>query len=344
MCSGGGAPDYSAEMAAQAAAVERSAAADLAFRKEQYADAKPRLEQLYDIAGRVGSEQLEAMTLSNTRADEQNKLWQDIYKPAEIKSAQEAMDAGSESDQQAEAGRAATDARQQQAISTASTNRGLQAMGVNPNSGKFIGAQNANDLQSAANAAGATTNARSAAKSKGIALRAGSVATGRGLQNIAGQTAATASNQGGAATGSANTGAQGGLGYAGMVGQGYSNQTQANSSMFGSYAGLQGQSNAVNAQDSGLGGIFGTIGGAAITSGWRYSDISLKENIKFIGHENGQRIYEFEYKPNLNLPKGKHVGVIAQEVERTHPEAVFVGDNGLLTVDYNKIGVEMRKA
>ena len=64
------------------------------------------------------------------------------------------------------------------------------------------------------------------------------------------------------------------------------------------------------------------------------SDIKTKKNIIKIGEKNGINIYEFEYKIDKypELPEGKQVGVIAQEVEHI-PNAVIQGDKYKL-VDY----------
>jgi len=65
------------------------------------------------------------------------------------------------------------------------------------------------------------------------------------------------------------------------------------------------------------------------------SDINTKKNIRKIGEKNGINIYEFEYKPEYKQPEGKHIGVIAQEVEYI-PNAVKE-INGLKHVDYSVI-------
>jgi hypothetical protein len=72
------------------------------------------------------------------------------------------------------------------------------------------------------------------------------------------------------------------------------------------------------------------------------SDIRLKENIKQIGQlPNGLNIYKFEYKPEFKNHKacghGEYVGVMAQEVEKIIPEAVFELDNGYKAVKYEMI-------
>lgn len=333
-------PDYSAQMSQQAVLSAESAKADLDFRKQQYADAKPRLEQLYTTAQKVADAQSASMNESNARAAEQNKFYKDNYQPTELRSLQEANAAGTEDDQNAAAGRAVADVTQQQDIARGTTNRGLQSMGVNPNSGRFVGAQNTLGLNAATTSAGAATSARTTAKNTGIALRAGAVATGRGLQNIAGQTANTSINQGNSSVNNSNTGAQGGLGYAGLVGAGYQNQTAAATGLFNGYANLQGQSNQINSQSgSGFGQLLGTLGGAAITS---YSDINLKENIKYVGENKGFDIYEFNYAPNANLPEGKFEGVLAQDIEHSHPEAINYDAIGYMKVNYKTLGIEMR--
>ena len=64
------------------------------------------------------------------------------------------------------------------------------------------------------------------------------------------------------------------------------------------------------------------------------SDKNVKKNIVRIGEKNGINIYEFEYKTDKypELPEGKQIGVMAQEVEHI-PNAVIQGDKYKL-VDY----------
>lgn len=70
------------------------------------------------------------------------------------------------------------------------------------------------------------------------------------------------------------------------------------------------------------------------------SDINLKENIELVGVENGHNIYKFNYKDN---PEKTYTGVMAQEVIKTHPDAVTVMPNGYYGVYYDKLGLEMRE-
>lgn len=78
-------------------------------------------------------------------------------------------------------------------------------------------------------------------------------------------------------------------------------------------------------------GIGGTISGLATA----FSDIRLKEDITLIGEENGINVYEFNYIGD----DVRYRGVMAQEIEDTHPEAVTEID-GYLAVHYDKIGIE----
>ena len=119
--------------------------------------------------------------------------------------------------------------------------------------------------------------------------------------------------------------------YAGMVNQNYQNQVnQANAKQASR-----------NSTMSGLFGLGGNLLGAAGSAGGfgaLFSDINLKENIKPAGTENGHNIYEFNY---IGKPE-RYTGVMAQETQQTHPEAVSEID-GYLAVNYDMIGVQMRE-
>ena len=103
------------------------------------------------------------------------------------------------------------------------------------------------------------------------------------------------------------------------------------------------------------GGIFGG-GGAAASGGSSFipsaanyanfsnvpltlSDVRLKENIQKIGEQKGFNIYTWTWNKEaekLGL-KGEAMGVLAQEVMKTRPDAVV--DDGYLKVNYEKLGV-----
>jgi hypothetical protein len=89
--------------------------------------------------------------------------------------------------------------------------------------------------------------------------------------------------------------------------------------------------------NSGLMGLGGMLGAAALMSP---SDIRLKENIKAIGWlPNGLPVYEYEFKPEYKHigGEGKHIGVMAQEVEKVIPEAVVEHPDGYKMVNYGAL-------
>ena len=70
------------------------------------------------------------------------------------------------------------------------------------------------------------------------------------------------------------------------------------------------------------------------------SDIRAKENISLVGKRNGYNIYDFNY---IGKPQ-RYRGVMAQEILENNPEAVAIDPrDGLLMVDYSKLGFEMER-
>ncbi|EJF76798.1 Uncharacterised protein [Candidatus Bartonella washoeensis] len=81
--------------------------------------------------------------------------------------------------------------------------------------------------------------------------------------------------------------------------------------------------------------VLGLVGGLL-----GLSDVRAKENIVPVGKKNGYPLYVFNYKGDPQ----RYRGVLAQEVLRLNPAAVYVNaKTKLLHVDYNKIGVQMEK-
>lgn len=101
---------------------------------------------------------------------------------------------------------------------------------------------------------------------------------------------------------------------------------------------LAGYNAQVGQNNSTMGGLF-SLGGSGLGAYGTYagltaSDIRLKKNIVKIGHTpSGIPVYEFEYKSG----GGKQTGVMAQDVEKSIPEAVVIMTNGYKAVNYSMV-------
>ena len=80
------------------------------------------------------------------------------------------------------------------------------------------------------------------------------------------------------------------------------------------------------------GGLLSAGGAAATAFG---SDARIKDNIEYVGMENGFKTYEFNYLGRDN----RYKGVMAQEVMVERPDAVEIQD-GFYRVNYDAIGVQ----
>jgi hypothetical protein len=80
------------------------------------------------------------------------------------------------------------------------------------------------------------------------------------------------------------------------------------------------------------GGLLSAGGAAATAFG---SDARIKDNIEYVGMENGFKTYEFNYLGRDN----RYRGVMAQEVMVERPDAVDMQD-GFYRVNYDAIGVQ----
>ena len=72
------------------------------------------------------------------------------------------------------------------------------------------------------------------------------------------------------------------------------------------------------------------------------SDRTLKENIEYLGEtESGFKLYAFDYIKDVSLPTGRFVGVMAQDLLQSHPEAVVTKENNTYAVNYAVLGLRM---
>ncbi|WP_132077458.1 tail fiber domain-containing protein [Sinorhizobium americanum] len=113
-------------------------------------------------------------------------------------------------------------------------------------------------------------------------------------------------------------------------------QTQGQSIQPVDYAGLvqqnyQNQMAAYNARQQAGGNLLDSLLGFLPKS-----DRRAKKNIEKVGRLKGHNLYEFQYKGEPTSGP-KHIGVMAQEVEKTRPEAVLRGADGMRRVDYGRL-------
>tara|TARA_R110000851_G_scaffold13208_2_gene45302 strand:+ start:82 stop:1002 length:921 start_codon:yes stop_codon:yes gene_type:complete len=74
------------------------------------------------------------------------------------------------------------------------------------------------------------------------------------------------------------------------------------------------------------------------------SDVRLKTNIKHLGKENGINVYSWDWNEDgkrIADPKQPTVGVMAQELQETHPHLVELGSDGFLRVNYGGLAAEV---
>jgi hypothetical protein len=102
----------------------------------------------------------------------------------------------------------------------------------------------------------------------------------------------------------------------------------------------QGMVGAAQAKATGTQNAMGTLLGLGQMAAMAFSDMRLKDNIRYIGDRNGYAWYAWDWNQeamdNLGL-EGSESGVIAHHVYKTNPDAVVEID-GYLAVDYSKLG------
>lgn len=83
-------------------------------------------------------------------------------------------------------------------------------------------------------------------------------------------------------------------------------------------------------------GLFDYLTLGANTYGAVKSDARLKADVTPVGYANGHRLYRWRWRDdeNAHLPT---VGVLAQEVMRSRPDAVALGADGYLRVHYGRL-------
>lgn len=247
-------PDYSPIAASNAEAAriaQESAREDLAFRKEVYADSKPRQQELQELARKVVNQQYDISEENQGRADEQWKTYQSAFRPAELQmvadsfgsqylddadndrisgliSGRAGIDPAISQDELRRYGLKAEKRAGDEAFSRADASinstysqaaRQLQRMGGDP--AKMARAAGSLAQQQAAMRVGSANTTREGARERMTVLRGGAANFGRNMPNTAGQAYGLATNAGNSAMGNQNASYMSGMPYAQFQAGGY---------------------------------------------------------------------------------------------------------------------------
>ena len=98
---------------------------------------------------------------------------------------------------------------------------------------------------------------------------------------------------------------------------------------------MESKAAAKSGKSSAIGSVVGAIAGGI------FSDVRLKDNIEFdTALPNGVNMYTWDWNDTakkLGADTQPNYGVLAQEIRKTHPDAVNKGKGGYLRVNYGKI-------
>jgi hypothetical protein len=301
------------------------------FAQLQYDEMKP-------LAQRVANQQMAAQEQQMTQAQDYYKYQTDTFRPLEQGLVEQARNYNTEGNRAQLAAQASADAANAFQSAQGVTNRQMARQGINASSGAALMMRNQNALNLAGMTAGAATNARRTAEQTGFARSLDVTGLGRGL---AGASLGAYGGANASGTAGLNSAMSAGNQRSAAFGQG------AGYAMGGAQMGIQGQGQILGSQTSAynagmaqqgldVGGIL--AGGAKAYTA--FSDRRLKENIELVGRDERTMLplYEFEY---IGGTGKRYLGVMAQDVIKTHPEMVFTMPDGYMAVNYAGLGIEM---
>ena len=260
-------PDYTAV----AAASEESARMSFELGREQLAWAKEQYGRDSEIVNRVVDAALTRMDDNDEAALADRKRYEATYQPLEDKLVQEAQDFASPERQEQRAGQASAAVAQQFDVQRRAAAQNLEAYGVDPSSTRYAALDMGSRVQQAAAQAGAANQSREQTEAMGRAMRSEAINVGRGYPGQIAGTYGTALQSGNAAVNSALGGTASGAATMGTGAQwtGMGNQglnTWGNTLNMGYNTQMQ-QFQANQQSSSGLGGLFGSVLGAAGNAG-----------------------------------------------------------------------------
>jgi len=326
--------------------------------KEAAAKQEVRADEQFALDKEMQQKQMQAADLTMAEYNRNAPSRESIYKEAETYN--------TEANKERIAAEAIGDIKTAFGVQAQDLERRNQSYGINPASGRSIATQNANSVLQAATEASAATRARNAAEQLGWAKKMDAIALSQGQFGNQATSTGLALNAGNSAL---NAG-QVSMGNYAQMGNSLSQMAQTGNAGWNSIGNLGVQSYGIQSQNyqaeqnraaqqsaagsagmgSALGAIIGAgakLGVASMTGGASaaipgVACIRAKENITVVGNlANGLTIYEFEYKPEFKDLKyaghGRFRGLMAHEVEKVIPEAVFTLENGYKAIDYSKV-------
>lgn len=288
--------------------------------------------------------QMEAAKKATDRADEMYEYSKQVGRPALQRMFDEANNYDSEDSMQKVRSTAFNDAEMAFSNNMSALNRNTARLGVNPASGRYAEAQGDVAAQLALAKITAAANATSGMRKDAMNARVtvGGIANGFGNQSIQFSNSSSALGSAGIGAGQTSFGNNlqtqsaftGGLGAASGVAASAGN---AYGNIFN-----QDMASAKFAAENSTGAALGQLAGmganmaSAYMAGGMKSDRRVKTDIKRVGTtDSGVPIYTFKYVWDKHTT---HMGVMAQEVSATNPQAVSVGGDGVLRVDYSLVG------
>lgn len=314
--------------------------------REQLAEGTRRYEELKPFYREQMEQQQRIANVSERRGNEQWKSYEDLFAPLEEKMVGDARVAGSESEQEASAGRAAGSVAQQFGVARDNASRSAMAYGVNPGSAKYGEVDRTTGIQQAAAVAGASNQAREAEKTRGIALRSGVAQFGRGMaqtgiasDSLSLQGGNSAVNTAGAGTGSLSGSTAGAAPW--MQGAVGANQSAGNLHLGAYNAQMQGY----NANQQAKAGMFGALGNIAGMAFMSSKD--SKTNKRPIAADGVLKklkslpVEKWDYKQGDG---GTHVGPYAEDVNDRFGESAAPGGKMIDVVSMMGINIAATKA
>ncbi len=325
-------PDYGpiAQASKEAAEVSATVAREqLAWAKEQYAKDREVSDRVVEDAMRRAEEQ-------DALARKDRARYETVFQPLEDELIADSKSYNSETRREHEAGAAQADVSSQFDAARHNAMEQLESYGVDPTQTRAGALDVGVRAQEAAARASAGNQARARTEAMGMALRDNAINIGRGYPGQTAQALNTAIQSGNQAVNSGNATTANG---ANAMGTGVQWQGQSTGALntWGNTLNM-GYNNAIartkanNESSSGIGSALGLIGGIA-SKFLPFSDERVKENITPVGKtDDGQIVYKFNYKGD----DVTQMGLLAQEVEQMHPDAVSENAEGIKMVDYDR--------